>query len=117
MSQKNRKPGKPKGLPKSGGRQIGTPNKANIRMRARFEEQGFDFAFEFTKAFRKLKTSSSKIEVLIKMAPFFMQRLREDSEEIPASPGSSQPQEDLDGVPTDRLMQLLRTTVNPGGGH
>jgi len=86
MPEENKKRGRPKGHPKTGGRKKGTPNKNNRRLRFEFEARGFDFVDEFMLAFRGLGNpkdfapSQLKMEALLKVAPFFMQRLREDRE-------------------------------------
>lgn len=116
MSQKSRKPtsakrsakkaGRPPGTPKTGGRQPGTPNKSNARLRTQFSAQGFDFVKEFIAAYDELDIPFVKIQVLMKMAPYFMQRLREDVEAVPPEKPDSE-QEALRGLPTSDLLSML----------
>lgn len=123
------KPGKKPGSEKTGGRQKGTPNKKNIRMRDRFAEEGFDFAKEVIKALSKFRikkhmdekerfqVAKTKMDYLVSLTPFFMQKLREDSEVDPTPPlnPDSPAQEDLSDVPTDELLSAL--PGRPGAGH
>lgn len=106
MSQENRKPGRPKGQPKTGGRKPGSLNKKNVRVRDQFAMQGFDFAEEFIKCYDKLDHPVLQLQVLLKMAPFFMQRLREDVE-LPAAPPPNPDDEELGKIPTATLLSQL----------
>jgi hypothetical protein len=104
MSQKNRNlGGKPKGLPKSGGRQKGTPNKSKgTRLRELFSDRGFDFVDEFIKAYRT--GDQARLYVLGKMAPYFMQRLRQEAEAM-GTPADDIPSEDE--ISTADLLKLV----------
>lgn len=121
MKPRKKKPGRPPGHPKTGGRKLGTPNKANVRLRDRFEAAGFDFAEEAIAVYRDLPTTIDKRDFLVRLAPFFMQRLREESEETPTPPPSPQadpstpPEPDLTDVPTSDLLRILSN--NPEGKH
>lgn len=125
MKKPSRKPGRPAGTPKTGGRQVGTPNRTNVRMRDRLEAQGFDFAAEIVKAFKdidKLPRSATvllpglKLDYLLKLAPYFMQRLREESEETPKPPADPQ-QAALTGLPTGDLLSMLSSSTDPERGN
>src|SRR5262249_31878944 len=122
MKRGKKKPGRPKGLPKTGGRKLGTPNKSNVRMRDRFAEAGFDYVQQVIVALGDPDlTADHRLDFLSKMAPYFMQRLREESEETP-TPSLPQtpadlPEQDLTQIPTEHLLQLLAKTPGPGGGN
>lgn len=122
MSQKveKKKQGKPKGLPKSGGRKVGTANKLNVRMRDRFAEAGFDFVDEVINTLAAIQSPEVKIEALLKMQPFFMQRLREDSETTP-TPSNGPPQtpdeQYLAKIPTSQLLAMIPKPQGPEGSN
>lgn len=93
MSQKKNRGGRPKGLPKTGGRQKGSRNKGNVRLREKFAEAGFDFVAEVMETVAQMKSSNPRVlmkasarsKLLVKLMPYFMQRLRQE-EETPGVP-------------------------------
>ena len=87
---------------KTGGRQKGTPNKANIRMRDRLYEAGFDFSTEFLKAWQKQDFAA--LELLTKLAPYFMQRLREEAEDTSTPAPTPSP----NSIPTASLLSIVK---------
>ena len=68
---------------KTGGRKVGSFNKNNIRMRDRFEGAGFDFVREVMTTLKKVDDPIPKLDALVRLAPYFMQRLREETEATP----------------------------------
>ena len=56
--------GKPKGLPKTGGRKAGTPNKASLSPDVLFESYDFDVVGEFLESVKDLKPSDKTIALL-----------------------------------------------------
>jgi hypothetical protein len=120
MSRKvEKKLGRPKGLPKTGGRQKGTPNKTNVRMRDRFADAGFDFVDEVISTLRAIQSPEVKADLLVKLTPFFMQRLREESETTPtpATDNQNLTEQDLSKIPTSQLLALLPKPNGPEGSN
>jgi hypothetical protein len=118
MSKENRKPrGKklghrPKGLPKTGGRKKGTRNKKNVRLRDLFAEQGFDFVAQVMNTFNEIERADLRLEYLVKLAPFFMQRLRQE-EESQAGALESMAVPEEEEISTDELKAIAQTLVKP----
>lgn len=113
-----KKVGRPKGTEKTGGRKPGTPNKSNLRMRHQFEVQGFNFAEEFVKTYDELSGMPlAQMSCLLKIAPFFMQRLREDVSKDGSleTPPKDPAHEDLENIPTSQLVNMLHQ--DPRTGH
>lgn len=124
MKQKKKKPGRPKGLPKTGGRKKGTPNKSNLRMRDRFAEAGFDFVDEVINTLHLISSPEVKLDFLGKLAPYFMQRLREESEETPTPPLPTDPNQNpgqendpMKELSTPELLAMFPRTPGPEGSN
>lgn len=135
MSKKLSKVGRPKGLAKTGGRKKGTRNYKSVKLRDRFNERGFDFVDEFLKNYRRIRPlkndlgevsplevrdcAKQKLEYLIKLAPSFLPRLREDSEGLPTPPPPAQSDPkapgEVEDVPTSTLLSQLPN--RPGSQH
>lgn len=99
--------GRPKGLPKTGGRKKGTPNKNNLRLRYRFEERGFDFVREVMETINEMTEPEARMVALLKLAPFFMQRLRQEEEaQDGALTGAAIPDESE--ISTEDLLKLSK---------
>ncbi len=60
---------RPEGLPKTGGRLPGTPNKRTLELAAKLEEHGIDPLAEIAAALPDL-TSERRIEVMLALLPF-----------------------------------------------
>jgi hypothetical protein len=106
MSQEITKRGK--------GRPPGSPNKNNIRMRDRFEAAGFDYVKEVMRALGEMNDAVPKLDALVKLAPYFMQRLREESEDAETpSRVTNNVQINNHGKSTGQLMtELLAAALN-----
>lgn len=61
--------GKPKGLPKTGGRKAGTPNKSSLSPEELYTSYGFDVVGEFLNSVKDLKPSE-KTTALLKFMEF-----------------------------------------------
>ena len=80
------KPGKPKGLPKSGGRAKGTPNKASSRWSEVLEAKSFSIAEEAIGMFKDENTPPNiKFQILQFLAQYTTAAIkpREDESENP----------------------------------
>lgn len=95
--------------PKTGGRKKGTPNKANVRVRDLFLAKGFNFADQVMDAFSQVQSPAERLEFLLRLAPYFMQRLREESEETP-TPDPIDVTPDLSDVPRNALVEIAKKT-------
>jgi hypothetical protein len=83
MSQKvEKKPGRPKGLPKTGGRQKGTPNRNNVLACAwHFADAWLRLSYqELIDCIRGISDPVQKADRLLQIAPYIMQRRREESD-------------------------------------
>lgn len=108
MSQENRKsPGRKKGCEKTGGRKKGSLNKKNRRLRQLFEERGFDYVKEVMESIQTIGAnplSHVKLDYLVKLAPYFMQRLRQEEEILPGESPLELPDESQ--ISTQDLLKL-----------
>lgn len=66
---------RPKGLPKTGGRKAGTPNKRTVVLKEELERVGFDWQVEFQKAYSSSETFKCKI--LVDLLPYLTVKLKE----------------------------------------
>lgn len=107
MSQKNRKGGRPKGHPKTGGRKKGSRNKRNLRLRERFAEEGFDFVTEVMDSISEIKEPVARLEYLVRLAPYFMQRLRQEEESADNALDSLNSVPSEDEISTADLLKLV----------
>ena len=94
MSQKKKIGHRPKGLPKTGGRKKGTRNKRNLRLREIFAERGFDYVGQVMNTFEQIEDPVVRMDYLMKLGPFFMQRLRQEQEAQAGALGGLSPGED-----------------------
>lgn len=106
MTQETRKTGRPPGQPKTGGRTRGTKNKKTIVLREKFAEAGFDFVAETMRALKEVGLPESRLEALVRLAPYFMTRLKE--EEVSLSDLPVDTEDELDLMPTAQLLELVK---------
>lgn len=87
--ENKRKQGKPKGLPKTGGRQKGTVNKKSLILRERLEQFGCNFDEQLANAI--LTQNYAMIKALSDMLPYLQPRLKEidQPKDTPESPESN----------------------------
>lgn len=82
--EKSRKAGKPKGLPKSGGRTAGTPNKKTASFSEELENKGFSLAEAIVNLFNSTTNESIKLHLIELVAkhklPIPKQKEQEDEE-------------------------------------
>lgn len=84
---------RPKGLPKTGGRKAGTPNKRTVVLKEELERVGFDWQVEFQKAYSASETFKCKI--LVDLLPYLTVKLKEqeskeDDENVPVTDASTE---------------------------
>lgn len=119
MSKKNRNArrqrvgGRPKGLPKTGGRKKGTRNKGNVRLRELFAQRGFDYVDEVMNTINEIQDPVIRLEFLGKLAPFFMQRLRQEEEAAAGALETMVPEEGE--ISTADLLALAQAANTAGG--
>lgn len=89
------------------GRPPGSPNKNNLRMRDRFEAEGFNFVAEVRQALQDVTDPVPKLDALVRLAPYFMQRLREESEDSPTPTRVTNVQINNHNVPQKTTAQLM----------
>lgn len=78
--------GKPKGLPKSGGRKAGTPNVATASFREKLEKLEFDISAEAVTLFRDPTTSTDiKYKLLVFLSEYTL------SKPLPLPPSATPP--------------------------
>lgn len=85
--EKNRKPGKPAGSPKSGGRKPGTPNKKTLWLRDELDSVNLSWGQEFKKALDS--NDVKKAEILVSILPFLNPKIKDrdvDIEEDESTP-------------------------------
>jgi hypothetical protein len=119
MSQKvEKKPGRPKGLPKTGGRQKGTPNRNNVLARVALADLGFDYYQELIDCIRGISDPVQKADRLLQIAPYIMQRRREESDVTsPAINPETLTEQDLAKIPTSQLLAALPKPHGPEGSN
>lgn len=94
---------------KTGGRQKGSLNKSKlVRLRDKFEQKGFDFVDQVMQTLEQASTPDIKLDALVKLAPYFMQRLRQE-EERPDAEQTISIEDELDYMPTAQLLELVKT--------
>jgi hypothetical protein len=71
----NRNPGRPVGLPKTGGRTAGTANKKTLWLRDELERVGLSWADEFKSALES--NNLQKANVLLELLPYLNPKLKE----------------------------------------
>lgn len=79
------RPGRPKGLPKTGGRQKGTPNKRPTIV-ATLERMGFDIAREAINLYHDPNTSTECRIILLKLLAQYTYAVPKAEEAIPEQP-------------------------------
>jgi len=93
------KPGRPPGLPKTGGRQPGTPNKSTVELRDKLAQLGCDPLQGLVEIASDPKTPSScKLQAYAILMPYAYSRLG-----IVASPSAGAPRERIDITPEEAL--------------
>lgn len=73
---------RPKGHPKTGGRQKGVKNKKVVFLREEFDRVGFDWGIEFMKAYQK--QDFQRLSILNDLIPYLVAKLKD--REIPDEP-------------------------------
>jgi hypothetical protein len=106
MSQKKNRGGRPKGLPKTGGRKKGTRNRGNVRLREVFAAEGFDFVSEVMETLEDMRSPEARMKALLKLAPYFMQRLRQEEEAAGGALGELIPDEKE--VSNEELLKVVK---------
>lgn len=101
--ENSRKPGKPKGSPKSGGRLAGTPNKNSSTVRNGLDASNFNVIEKFIAAFENL-TPEQQIAELRHLFKYVYPQLKE-VETIPAD--TSPTYTNLSQTPTQDLLRLI----------
>lgn len=92
--ENNRKPGKPKGLPKSGGRVSGTPNKSNAKWSEVLESKEFSIPEQAIKLFFDENTQPSlKLQILTFLASYTASTIKPKEEVVESE--ESQPPSDI----------------------
>jgi hypothetical protein len=80
------RPGRPPGLPKSGGRKKGTPNRATASVREKFDQLGYDPVFELIRISRDSKTPLNlQVQIHFILCPFAYPK-RKPVDELNAEP-------------------------------
>jgi hypothetical protein len=97
-------PGRPKGLPKTGGRQKGTPNKRPTIV-ATLERVGFDIAEEAIKLYNDPNTPTDCKIVLLKLLAQYTYATPKSVEETPLSLPETYDAE-YQSISTDTLLSL-----------
>lgn len=67
-TETKRKTGRPPGIPKTGGRQAGTPNKKTYWLRQILEENDFDWGRDFATSMRV--SDYERVKILIDLLPY-----------------------------------------------
>lgn len=82
-------------------------------MRDRFEKAGFNFVDEVMTTLANVTDPIPKLDALVKLAPYFMQRLREESEDkdTPPIPGTVNNTQINIGRSANELMTELLAEV------
>lgn len=100
--EKNRKRGKPKGSPKTGGRKKGTPNKNSLLIREAMDQCGFNAIQEFILAYQQLEGPERKLAELHFLLPFVYPRLSD----IQLAPEAPRPP-NFANKPTGELLKVI----------
>jgi hypothetical protein len=101
--ENKRKPGKPKGLPKSGGRKKGTPNKNSTSLRDAMDRAGFNLAEEFIALYQQETDLEKKRNTLYFLFRYVYPALKE----VEQTPESGDKTSATD-VPTDSLLSIVK---------
>lgn len=91
---------RPKGLPKTGGRKPGTPNKRTVVLKEELERVGFDWQVEFQKAYSEAETYKCKI--LVDLLPYLTIKLKE--QEV----GEEETEELSEDKSTEELLNVVK---------
>jgi hypothetical protein len=70
-------PGKPKGLPKTGGRKKGTPNKNSLSVKSSLDAKGIDLIHEIITRIFELTDKGQQVSELKALLPYVYPRLKE----------------------------------------
>lgn len=101
-----RKPGRPVGHPKSGGRKKGTPNKNSWNLRNALDEAKFNVVEELLETLDGTSDNDKRWQRLQWLCDHLFPRLKEI--EAPAEPAKT-PQGSPSNVPTESLISLVST--------
>lgn len=99
--EKNRKPGKPKGSPKTGGRQKGTPNKNHSILQTALDQENFNLIAEFADLYERMDDVQKLCEL-----KFLMRFVYQKLPEIAGERHEAEPVENYD---TAKLLHLAKT--------
>ena len=75
-SVSSEKRGRPKGLPKTGGRKAGTPNKMTKSIRAQIEQQLEPFVANIGNMLLKITDPADRFDALVKLLPYVAPKLQ-----------------------------------------
>lgn len=100
----NSKRGRPKGLPKTGGRKKGTRNKATMAFKETLDSLGFNVAEEAVRLFSEIQQHDLKLKVLDFIATYSTPKPKET--EAPAPIPAEQPEPELTNDP-DELLRIV----------
>ena len=103
----NQKIGRPLGLPKTGGRAKGTPNKATQSLREKLADLGCDPVQELVRIAQNSKIEDTKIEIYTKFLPHLHPKRKPADD----SPGEEENTVDRQEISPEEAVNLARDLI------
>lgn len=105
---------RPKGSPKTGGRQKGTPNKKSHHLNEIFIENGIDIGDELVRLYQASKSNSDKLQILYKILDYIFPKRKSIDHIVTETKNNDEHRYDLSKLSIEELQVLKKINSKIG---